>query len=141
MTTRDAETLTQLVSAAAGKGKPRTFEQLATLSVDPETGYSPSPNLVWKVASGAEVKINPKLVRALAAGLALPPDRVAEAARRQFIDGWTSSPAPVDMPADDDTVYRVATAAGVTPEEMPAVQRFYEELRRRQSSGQASDVE
>lgn len=134
MSTRDAETLTQLVSARAGKGKPDTFEQLANRSVDPETGYSPSPNLVWKIASGQDVKINPPLVKALAAGLGLPPERVADAARRQFI-GWYSTKPPFEVPADegDDVVYRVAAAAGVTDEDMPAVKAFYEELRRRQA--------
>lgn len=134
MTTRDAETLTQLVSARAGKGQSLTFEQLANRSVDPEKNYKPSPNLLWKIASGQDVKINPSLVRALAAGMELPLERVAEAARRQFI-GWNASPPPFDVPADedDDVVYQVATAAGVTDDQMPAVKAFYEELRRRQA--------
>ncbi|MFD3929729.1 hypothetical protein [Streptomyces sp. NPDC058614] len=143
MTTRDAETLAQLVSAVAGKGKKWTFEQLAARSVDPETNYSPSPNLLWTLAKGAAVKVNPKLVRALVAGLGLPRERVADAAHRQFISGWTSTPAPFNPPEDedDDVVYRVAAAAGITPEEMPAVERFYNELRRSQSHGQGSDEE
>jgi hypothetical protein len=136
MSTRDAETLTQLVSARAGKGRPDTFEQLANRSVDPESGYKPSPNLVWKIATGQDVKINPPLVKALAAGLGLPLDRVGRAARRQFI-GWYSSPPPFEVPADedDDVVYRVATAAGVTDDEMPAVRAFYDELRKRRAEG------
>lgn len=132
MTTRDAETLAQLVSARAGKGKDYTFEQLANRSVDPESGYKPSPNLVWKIASGQDVKINPPLVKALAAGLGLPPKRVADAAYRQFI-GWFSSEPPFEVEGDDDdddAVYRVARAAGVTPDQMPAVKEFFEELRK-----------
>ncbi|MEV1063436.1 hypothetical protein [Streptomyces sp. NPDC050263] len=141
MSTRDAETLAQLVSARAGKGKQDTFEQLANRSVDPESGYSPSPNLVWKIASGQGVKINPPLVKALAAGLGLAPKRVADAAHRQFI-GWYSSKPPFEVPADqdDDVVYRVAAAVGVTDEDMPAVKAFYEELCRQQAEGgQASN--
>lgn len=138
MTTRDAETLTQLVSARAGKGKPDTFEQLANRSVDPETNYRPSANLVWKIASGQDVKMNPPLVKALAAGLGLPPERVAAAAHRQFL-GWYSTKPPFELPDDeddDDVVYRVAAAAGVTDDEMPAVRAFYEELRRRRAEGE-----
>ena len=132
MSTRDGETLARLVSEQAGKGRTYTFEQLANRSVDPETGYRPSPNLVWKIASGQDVKLNPPLVRALAAGLALDPRRVADAAHRQFL-GWYSSQPPFDPPAgevEDDAVYRVAAAAGVTAEQMPAVKEFFERLRK-----------
>jgi hypothetical protein len=132
MATRDAETLAQLVSEQAGKGKTYTFEQLANRSVDPESGYKPSPNLVWTIASGKGVKLNPPLVRALAAGLGLHPQRVADAAHRQFL-GWYSSGPPFQVEEggdDEDAVYRVATKAGVTPEQMPAVKAFWEQLRR-----------
>jgi hypothetical protein len=139
MTTRDAETLAQLVhEQVAGEGKRYTNEQLANRSVDPETGYKPSPNLVWSIASGKSVKINPPLVRALAAGLGLSRERVGDAARRQFI-GWYSSDPSVQVEADeadDDVVYRVAAKAGVTPEDMPAVKAFYEQLRKEREGGQ-----
>ncbi len=132
MTTRDTETLADLVSEQAGKGKRYTFEQLSIRSVDPETHYKPSPNLLWKVASGQDVKLNPRLVRAIAAGLGLHPDRVADAAHRQFL-GWYSADPGIAAEGDEgvDAVYRVAAAAGVTPEEMPAVREFFEGLRKR----------
>lgn len=132
MTTRDAETLAQLVSEQAGKGRKYTFEQLANRSVDPESGYQPSPNLVWKIASGQDVKMNPPLVRALAAGLGLPPQRVADAAHRQFL-GWYAAEPVIDRTPeddDDDAVYRAAAAAGATPDQMPAVEEFFERLRK-----------
>jgi hypothetical protein len=133
MTTRDTETLAQLVSEQAGEGKRYTFKQLANRSVDPESGYSPSPNLVWTIATGKSVKMNKELVRALAVGLGFPPQRVADAAHRQFL-GWYSSEPSVEVTArgedeDEDVVYRVAAKAGVTPREMPAVKAFYEALR------------
>ncbi|NEA61329.1 hypothetical protein [Streptomyces sp. SID12488] len=131
MTTRDAETLAQLVSEQAGKGKRYTFEQLANRSVDPESHYSPSANLVWTIASGKSVKMNPKLVKALAAGLGLTPERVADAAHRQFLGWYSSEPSAQVTGAeeDEDVVYRVAAKAGVTAEEMPAVKAFYAALR------------
>lgn len=131
MTTRDTETLAQLVSEQAGEGKRYTFKQLANRSVDPESGYSPSPNLVWTIAGGKSVKMNPGLVRALAAGLGLPPQRVADAAHRQFL-GWYSSEPSAEVTGTEggeDVVYRVAAKAGVTAEQMPAVKAFYEILR------------
>lgn len=132
MTTRDAETLAQLVSEQAGKGRKYTFEQLAGRSVDPESSYKPSPNLVWKIASGQDVKMNPPLVRALAAGLGLPPQRVADAAHRQFLGWYAAEPAVDRDPEDDedDAVYRAAAAAGATPEQMPAVRELFERLRK-----------
>lgn len=131
MSTRDAETLDQLVSAVAGKGKKYTFEQLANRSVDPETKYTPSPNLVWTIASGKSVKMHPPLVRALAAGLGLDPQQVADAAHRQFLGWYASDPmADESLPESDDAIYRVAARQGVTPEQMPAVKDFFEQLRR-----------
>ncbi|MFF4521294.1 hypothetical protein [Streptomyces bluensis] len=134
MTTRDAETLTRLVDEQAGAGKSMTFVQLAARSVDPETGYQPSANLLWKVASGQDIKINPSLVRAIAAGLGLPPRRVRAAAARQFV-GWEASElTESDSELESDEVVQVARAAGVTPDEMPSVQAFFEELRRRRTA-------
>ncbi|MDT0472965.1 hypothetical protein RM863_12610 [Streptomyces sp. DSM 41014] len=136
MTTRDAETLAQLVSDQAGRGRKFTFEQLADRSVDPESGYKPSPNLVWSIASGKSVKLNPPLVRALAAGLGLPPARVADAAHRQFLGWYATDPASDTRDSSDDAIYRVATKEGVTPEQMPAVEAFFEQLRREREGGE-----
>lgn len=128
MTTRDAETLTQLVSERAGKDRPLTFEQLAERCIDTESGYQPSANLLWRIASGQSIKVNPELVAAIAAGLELNPQRVAAAAAHQYT-GWAPAPLP-PKPGEvvDDAVVRVARAAGVTPDDMPAVEAFFENL-------------
>lgn len=86
------ETMAQLVAAHAGTGRELTFAALAQRSVDPRTGYQPSPNLLWRIASGEMVKVNPALVRAVTAGLGLPPERIARAAAVQFI-GWVPGDA------------------------------------------------
>lgn len=88
--TADLETFADLVAAAAGTGRPLTYEQLAKRSVDPESGYRPSANLVWRISSGADIKVNAQLVRAMAAGLELPLRRVQAAAAYQFT-GFVSS--------------------------------------------------
>jgi hypothetical protein len=76
------ETLTQLVQDGISGGV--TYAQLSKRSVDPDSGYRPSANLLWKVGTGRDVKINPPLVAAIAAGLSLPPVRVQAAAAYQF---------------------------------------------------------
>jgi hypothetical protein len=128
MTTRDTETLADLMSERAGKrgsGLP-TWEQISERAIDPETGYRPSANLLWKVASGQDVKVNPQLVRAIAAGFSLPVERVRAAAYQQFIVG-----DPFDTPADeDDGVVRVARRAGADPDDMPATRAFIDKARR-----------
>ncbi|MFD5938318.1 hypothetical protein [Streptomyces griseus] len=125
MTPRDTETLADLMSERAGKrgsGLP-TWEQVAQRAVDPVTDYRPSPNLLWKVASGQDVKINPPLVRAIAAAFSLPLDRVQMAAARQFIGLQVDD--PFDTPVgEDDAVVRVAHAPDRTGDNMPATKEF-----------------
>ncbi|QFQ97418.1 hypothetical protein F9278_15730 [Streptomyces phaeolivaceus] len=141
MSTRDAETLADLVSQYAGKGPGRgakiTFEQLADRSVDPESGYKPSANLLWSIAAGRGVKMNKRLVRAVAAGLAgfgIDVRRVKAAAAREYT-GWDAG----ELTQGDDElvageVIQVARAEGVTPDDMPAVRAFFQELRRRRAT-------
>lgn len=139
MTTRDTETLADLVSERAGKGPGRgsklTFEQLSDQSIDTETGYKPSANHLWRISAGHDVKMNPQLVRAIAAGLGVDVTRVRAAAARQFL-GWEAADLPgADVDEEQDEVVQVARSAGVTPDEMPAVRQFFDELRRRRDSG------
>lgn len=131
MTTRDTETLAELMSERAGKrgsGLP-TWEQVSERAIDPESGYRPSANLLWKVASGQEVKVNPKLVRAIAAGFSLPLERVQDAAYRQFIVGWQVDDPFNTSAGDDDAVARVAHAPGKGAADMPATRDFIERAR------------
>lgn len=137
MTPRDAETLADLVRERAGKRGANllTFEQLSDRSTDAETGYRPSANLLWKVAGGQEVKVNPSLLRAIAAGLGLPLERVQMAAARQYL-GWQVTD-PFDTPAgDQDEVVRVVHPPGVTASDLPLVEGDLEESRRRDKAGE-----
>ncbi|MDX2696233.1 hypothetical protein [Streptomyces ipomoeae] len=114
-----------------------TFEELSDKSIDPESRYRPSANLLWRIAAGNDVKVNPPLVQAIAAGLAdrgVELTRVRAAATRQAV-GWdVGELTQRDGELASDEVIRVARAAGVTPEEMPAVRTFFEELRRRRAA-------
>lgn len=122
------ETLAGLISDAAGTGRPLTFEALAQRCVDPESGYTPSANLVWKASRGP-VKIHPALVRALAAGLRLPLERVQAAAAAEYIIG-----VEVTDPFADDTepggpTVRVAHREGLTGQDMPRTRQWAEDAK------------
>lgn len=137
MTTRDTETLAQLISARAGKrsGAPLSFDDLSDISVDPETGYKPSGSHLWKIARGEDVKISPKLIRALKEGLGLPIERIQAAAARQYL-GWQVAVDPgIETDTDEDEVIRVSTVGGVTPSETGHVEEFV----RRSRTEDASD--
>lgn len=66
--------------------------QLSERSIDPESGYQVSANMLWKVARQKGVKLNPELVRAIAAGLRIPPERAGAAAAYEFA-GFVASGA------------------------------------------------
>lgn len=108
MTSDGPETLTSLVAATlTQEGGPDTIDTLWPRCVDPETGYQPSRTTVWKFASyerAETVKISPPLIRAVAAGLGLPPHRVQAAAAFQYTGYVTSELAggtAVHMPGVD----------------------------------------
>ncbi|MEU8136038.1 hypothetical protein [Streptodolium elevatio] len=82
--TVERETLTDLVSAALGPGG-LTFQAFQARAVDPDSGYRPSTGLIQKIRDGSLVKINPSLVRAIAAGLGRSSREVGIAAHRQYI--------------------------------------------------------
>lgn len=94
MTSDGPETLTSLVAASLKQGGgPDTVDTLWPRCIDPETGYQPSRTTVWKLASherAETTKISPRLIRAIAAGLGLHPQRVQAAAAFQYA-GYVSS--------------------------------------------------
>lgn len=126
MTTRDTETLADLINAKAGKrsGSPMSFDDLSKVSIDEESGYRPSGSMLWKIANHQGLKVNPELVRALTAGLGLPPARVEAAAHRQFIGPYAAVDPSLGGGGDDDEVIRVARRAGVTPGDGRRVEEF-----------------
>ncbi|MEV6102675.1 hypothetical protein [Nocardia sp. NPDC051981] len=87
--TSKPETLASLVAGAVDSGG-LTFAQLSDRATDPESGYRVSPNVLWKVARQKGVKLNPELVRAIAAGLRIPLERAAAAAAYEFA-GYVAS--------------------------------------------------
>jgi hypothetical protein len=129
MTPREAETLTQLVYDAAGtRGSGLTYVQLAQRSRDEESGYQPSANLLHKIGTGQEVKLNERLVRAIAAGLGLPVRRVQAAAARQYL-GFEAVDPGLGGGGDEDEVIRAARKTGVTPSDGSRVEGFVRQSR------------
>lgn len=125
MTTGEVETLAHLVAERAGTGRALTFAALSERSVDPETGYQPSANLLWKISKAMEIKVNPALIRAIAAGLGLPHQRVAAAATRQYIGYEIGDPFNGEY---GDVL--VAHRPGMTAEDMPIVRSILERWER-----------
>lgn len=78
-------TLAELVGGHAGTGRALTFQRLHERCIDADTGYQPSPNLLWRIATGQDIKVNPTLIRAIATGLGMELRAVQLAAARQFI--------------------------------------------------------
>ncbi len=122
----NVETLASLVAKAADEGG-RTFAELAEAAVDPLTGYQPGSNMLWKVARQKGVKVNPKLVRAIAAGIRMPLERVQAAAAFEFtgyvatkVDGGTLIHAP-----------------GVDAADTPKAQAILERWAKEQGEGEA----
>lgn len=88
--TQEPETLTDLVSDRVGPGRELTYRAFESRAVDPETGHTPSRDSLWKISHGRTFKISPQLIRAVAAGLRLPVERVQLAAAYQFT-GYTAT--------------------------------------------------
>lgn len=122
---RSSETLAELIHAAAGdRGTGLTYDQLAERSVDPETGYQPSANLLNRIARGLPPKVNPQLIRAITAGLGLPPARVEAAAHREYIGPYAAVDPGLGGGGEDDEVIRAATRRGATPRKRGGVGAF-----------------
>lgn len=83
----EPETLTSLLRARVSGRSGVTFREFVEAAYDEREGYRVSLRIVSVLRDGGSVQVNPKLVRALAAGLGLPLERVRQAAYRQFIVG------------------------------------------------------
>jgi hypothetical protein len=79
------DTLTRLVQAHVGEGRPLTMRAFEARAIDPETGTKISKSTAGLLAKGHQVKITPAVVRAVAVGLGLPFEQVRDAAIRQYI--------------------------------------------------------
>lgn len=130
MGTRATETLTQLIYAAAGeRGSGITYDELSKRSVDPESGYRPSANLLNRIGRGESVKLNPPLIAAITVGLGLPAARVEAAAARQFI-GYAAIDPGLGGGGEDDEVIRAARRKGATASDDSGVEEFVSRSRR-----------
>ncbi|WP_425244815.1 hypothetical protein [Streptomyces sp. NEAU-NA10] len=84
MTSEAIETLTMLVNERVGEGRAMTWRSFEAVAVDPKGGYKPSRATLWKIGQGQPVKLSPELVRAVAEGLGIPPERAQRAAAYQY---------------------------------------------------------
>ncbi|MEW2451258.1 hypothetical protein AB0896_27495 [Streptomyces parvulus] len=80
----EPETLEQLVADRVGTGREMTWRQFEERAVDEESGHRPSRDTLWKIGNGKPVKVDRRVVGAVAAGLGLPLRRVQIAATFQI---------------------------------------------------------
>lgn len=119
------DALTRLVQEHVGDGRAITIRAFARNAVDLETGTTISKSTVGNLVQGHSIKITPEVLRAIAAGLALPFAKVQMAAMRQYVGIVVDDPFDTP-PGDDDVVVRVAHDPARTAEDMPAVRAFVE---------------
>jgi hypothetical protein len=140
--TQQRETLTDLVAAAVGPDGRWTYQAFQARAVDPETGYRPSTGLIQKIKEGSLVKINPELVRAIAAGLGKSSREVGLAAFHQYIGTPLESRDPFPGEHLGDTTVTVTAVPGATAEDMPLtlghLKRILAEIEERDSGGDES---
>jgi hypothetical protein len=96
-------TLRELVATHAGTDRPLTYEALHQRAIDPDTGYQPSANHLWRIATGQTVKINPPLIAAIAAGLGLNLWTVQRAAAAEYLGMALPLDEPHSSPVTDTT--------------------------------------
>jgi transcriptional regulator with XRE-family HTH domain len=87
-----APTLRDMVKSANDSGL--TYEQLAKNAVDPRTGHKASGGFINDIARGQVNRLpEPRNLRAIAAGLGVPYERVRQAAILQWLPPEEADPA------------------------------------------------
>ncbi|MEU0397979.1 hypothetical protein ABZ208_35540 [Streptomyces sp. NPDC006208] len=124
-----SDALTRLVQAHVGEGRALTIRAFALAAVDPETGSTLSKSTVGNLVQGHRIKINPSIVRSIAAGLGMPLATVQAAVMEQYVGVVVDDPFGIE-PGDDDAVVRVAHTPGATADDLPEVRAFIERARR-----------
>lgn len=105
--------LAALVEAAAEHA---TYRDLAERGVDPKTGYRVPYAVLWRIGKGEGVKINPPLVRAVAAAIGRPAREVQLAAAQQYVGLVADDPFGATT---DEMQVVVAHVPGMTAADMP----------------------
>lgn len=125
MTSTGVETLTHLVASMLTEAGGRdTLDTLTERCIDPESGYHPSRNTVWKLSRpdlAFSVKINPELVRAVAAGVGVDQQRAQAAAAFQFT-GYV-----IDTFGADGVARESTADSGIGPKSKAAFERWDKE--------------
>lgn len=119
------DALTRLVQEHVGEGRALTIRAFARQAVDPDTGTTLSKSTVGNLVQGHSIKVNPIVVRAIAAGLGVGEAVVQLAAMAQYIGVTVDDPFDTP-PGDDDVVVRVAHDPARTADDMPTVRAFIE---------------
>ncbi|MEU1494333.1 hypothetical protein ABZ456_29280 [Streptomyces sp. NPDC005776] len=122
------DALTRLVQEHVGDGRALTIRAFAAQAIDPDTGTGLSKSTVGNLVQGHSIKVNPIVLRAIAAGLGVSEAVVQVAAMAQYIGVVVDDPFDTP-PGDDDAVVRVAHDPNRAADDMPTVKAFVERAR------------
>jgi len=122
-----SDALTRLVQQHVGPGRPITIRAFAAAAVDPTSKERLSKSTVGNLVQGHAIKVNPRVVGAIAAGLRLPLATVQAAAMEQYIGVVVDDPFDTE-PGNTDAVVRVAHNAAESGD-APEVRAFIERAR------------
>lgn len=127
--------LADLVLEAA---KTTTYRELAKRAIDRITGYEIDHQMLWKIAQGKPVKINPALVRAVAAAVGKPDREVQIAAAHQYIGLIADDPLNAST---EEAQVIIAHVPGLTAADMPRAQEVLRQWAERDKRRQGEATE
>lgn len=95
-----------------------TWRQLGERAIDPVTGHCLPHGNLWKIGQGQPVKIYPALVRAVAAAIEEPEEKVQIAAAQQYVGLVATSTS------EASSTVVIAHAPGMGRDDMPRAQEL-----------------
>lgn len=115
-----------------------TYRDLAERAIDRITGFQTDHQMLWKIANGKPVKINPALVRAVAAAIGRPEREVQIAAAQQYIGLIADD--PMEASTDEAQVF-IAHVPGLTAADMPRAQEVLRQWAERDQQRRAGTTQ
>ena len=112
----DEKPLTALVASLVGDGQRVSYRAFRARAIDPVTRHQPSTSVVWKIVHGEPIQADPRVFRAIAAGLGRRPQEIQALAARQYVGYDVSDTFDA---SDADTTEGVVHEPGMTAEDMP----------------------
>mgnify|MGYP001589288195 CR=1 FL=1 len=122
--------LTDLLAEKVGDRGEMSYRTFRARAIDPVTGHQPTLQTIWKIVHGEDIKAQPSVFRALAAGLGRDEQDVLALAARQYTGYVVSDPFGRGRPGvDEGVVHRPGMSAGDMPKNRTILERWDDEDR------------